>query len=110
MTTNTIKATVPAFIYTRCWSPTDARKWADAGDAKKVITHAAYGEDLGDDYTQIGTAEISITLLSASETAAAEMASLNAQLQEVRAQFLAKQSLILERISKLQALESSVEV
>lgn len=105
-----ITSTVPVSIYTPCWSASDVRQWAAEGSHKKIAERVAYGVGSRAEYMQIGTAEVVITLMTPSETAAAEVAELNAQLAEVRAAFHAKQAQILERISKLQALESSVEV
>lgn len=108
--TNTIKATVPVHLYSPCFSPAGIREMVAKGDGRIAVLCMTFSAPKSPDYVQIGTAEIAVTLFSPSETAAAEVASLNAQLQEVRAQFHAKQSLILDRISKLQALGSSVEV
>ena len=105
-----ITATVPVSIYTPCWSASDVRRWAADGKHKEIAERVAYGVGSRAEYMQIGTAEVVITLMTPSETAAAEVAALNAQLAAHRAAFQRKQAEILERISKLQALESSVEV
>lgn len=56
-------------------------------------------------WTRVGTAEITVTFVSVRDAAAAQIETLNAELAQERAKWLDAQSKILERISKLQALE-----
>jgi len=108
--TNTIKATVPVHLYSPCFSPAGIREMVAKGDGRIAVLCMTFSAPKSPDYVQIGTAEIAVTLFSPSETAAAEVSALNAQLAAHRAAFQRKQAEILDRISKLQALESSVEV
>ena len=56
------------------------------------------------DEMQIGTAVVTVTLFPKEERHAKELSSLNAKLQEVRAENQQRENAILDQISKLQAL------
>lgn len=56
-------------------------------------------------WVKVGTAHITIELLDAKEIQNEQLASLQAQLQKERADSQMRQNAILDRISKLQALE-----
>lgn len=60
-------------------------------------------------WVRVGTAEITVTLMSRSEVAASQITTLEAELAQERAKWLTVQESILTRISKLQALEFSPE-
>lgn len=106
-----ITATVPVYAGSHLWPIEHLRELAERGEHERLVRRVML-HDMSDapDYVLCGTAEVTVTLMSPSETAAAEVAALNAQLDAARAEFQEKQAEILERISKLQALESSVEV
>lgn len=75
--------------------------------AAGIISYSAHnlgGTDAGA-YTKVGDAEITVTLFSRDELTRVQLDALNRQLEEARLAFAAKQSEILERISKLSALE-----
>lgn len=57
-----------------------------------------------DDYAQIGTAVVTVTLYPASEMHAKELAALNERLKTVRAENHQRERSILGQISKLQAI------
>ena len=61
--------------------------------------------DMSKMWTRVGSADITVTLSSKDEQVAAAIKSLNGQIEEARAKFLTFQADMLERISKLQALE-----
>jgi alkylated DNA nucleotide flippase Atl1 len=63
------------------------------------------GHDMSKTWTRVGTAEITVTLASRDEQVQAAVKALNGQLESARAEFMEKQAQIMERISKLQALE-----
>lgn len=58
-----------------------------------------------EDWVEVGSAEITVTLISRDEAVANELDGLNTQLQKVRAENQQRENAILDRISKLQALE-----
>lgn len=60
-------------------------------------------------YTQIGTAEITLTLFPASDMHGQQLKALNEQLQEVRAENQRKENYLLDKISKLSALTYEAE-
>jgi hypothetical protein len=60
-------------------------------------------------WTEIGTAEITVTLMPRDAVANAQVKTLQAELQNERAESMQRQNRILDRISKLQALTMTVE-
>lgn len=60
-------------------------------------------------YTQIGTAEITLTLFPASDMHSQQLKALNEQLQEVRAENQRKENYLIDKISKLSALTYEAE-
>ena len=56
-------------------------------------------------WTEVGIAEITVTFYPREDVAAKELVGLNTQLQKVRAENHMRENAILDRISKLQALE-----
>lgn len=58
----------------------------------------------GQGYSRIGTATVTVELHTENEIAANQLASLQKQLQEVRAENQQRENAILDQISKLQAL------
>lgn len=57
------------------------------------------------DWTEVGIAEITVTFYARDTLVAKELEGLNTQLQKVRAENHWRENAILDRISKLQALE-----
>jgi hypothetical protein len=100
----------------RAWLPS----WRSA---KTLMQHVADGEhaaaadmltfdsgDMGggsDPWTYVGEAAVSVTLQPTDKIVAAQVIALKQQIEHARAEFLQKQSQILEQINKLQALEFS---
>lgn len=56
-------------------------------------------------WTEVGTAEITVTFHPREDLQAKELAGLHAQLQKVRAENQQRENYILDRISQLQAIE-----
>lgn len=81
---------------------------AAAKDPQEAIDCLGYGNadmDKGSyPWTKVGTAEITITLMPRDEVAAAQIKTLNEELQQERAASMQRQNAIMDRISKLQAL------
>lgn len=82
-------------------------------DHKAVIDSLCFSNcdmDVGSNpWTNAGTAEITVTLNSRESIVSAATAALQKELAEERAKWLTKQQEILDRISKLQALEYEVQ-
>lgn len=78
------------------------------GELDKAASEMTYlNHDMSDTdgWTEVGTATITVTLYPRDELVAKELDGLNAQLQKVRADNQRRENAILDRISKLQALE-----
>jgi hypothetical protein len=82
----------------------------DAPEALSMLGYAAHDMSGGNyPWTRIGTAEVKVTFIPLNEATAAQIATLQRELDEERAKWLTAQQKILERINKLQALEMTVE-
>lgn len=68
-----------------------------------ILTYSAW--DMSKTWARVGDAEITVTLASKDEQVAAAITALRGQLDKERAKFLQLQSEIMDRISKLQAIE-----
>lgn len=66
------------------------------------INHDMSGTE---EWTEVGIAEITVTFYPREDVVAKELKGLSAQLQKVRADNMMRENAILDRISKLQALE-----
>lgn len=66
------------------------------------INHDMSGTE---EWTEVGIAEITVTFYPREEVVAKELEGLNKQLEKVRAENHMRENAILDRISKLQALE-----
>ena len=78
------------------------------GETQELVSNLSYvNHDMSDaeDWAEIGVATISITLHPQDDIVSKELQGLNAQLQKVRADNVMRENAILDRISKLQALE-----
>lgn len=79
-------------------------KLDEAASSMTYINH-----DMGsfEEWAEVGVATITVTLHPRDELVAKELEGLNAQLQKVRADNAMRENAILDRISKLQAIEYS---
>ena len=92
-------------------------KWRSIDDVQRLISEGKLDEavnelsfsrsDMSDveDWVEVGVAEITVTFFAREQVVAKELKGLNAQLEKVRAENHMRENLILDRISKLQALE-----
>ena len=80
-------------------------KAGELDEAASVLTYT--NNDMSDieDWVEVGVATITVTLHPRDELVAKELDGLNTQLQKVRAENQQRENAILDRISKLQALE-----
>ena len=108
----TLTATVPAWFT----SPESAymrnalRCAIEKDDGVAVVNKLSFFAPFGggkapSTWVLMGEADITVRLHSRDEMVRAEVQALNAQMEAARAAFQAKQAEILERISKLQALD-----
>jgi hypothetical protein len=74
-------------------------------EAASVLTYTNNDMSNVEDWVEVGVATITITLHPRDELVAKELEGLNTQLQKVRAENQQRENAILDRISKLQALE-----
>jgi hypothetical protein len=74
---------------------------AGALSALHFTNHNMTGQQ---DWTEVGTAEVTVTFYPRDTVAEKELEGLQAQLQEVRAENQMRENAILDRISKLQAI------
>ena len=77
------------------------------GDHAEALASLVYiSHDMSDteDWTEVGTAEVTVTFHPAETVVAKELQGLQAQLQKVRAENHMRENAILDRISKLQAI------
>lgn len=96
-----MKFTYQAFVF--------ASKYAPINDIATGLTQPMLAEEKDgyfarEGYPLIGTAEVTVTLHSSDEIVQNQIASLQTQLQDARAQAHKAEQAILEKISKLQAL------
>lgn len=102
-----ITATVGAYL-------TEYREHADllhymedperhSGLVGNFVAYSAH--DMSRCWQRIGEAQITLSLSSKDEMVQSAIKALNGQIEEARAKFMEKQAELLERISKLQALE-----
>jgi predicted PhzF superfamily epimerase YddE/YHI9 len=78
----------------------------DPADAVTQLGYSAHDMDNGSyPWAHIGTAEITVTLHSKDAIVSAQIKTLNGELQKERAESQRRQNAILDRISKLSALE-----
>ena len=78
------------------------------GENDEVISGLAYiNHDMSgtEEWAEVGIAEITVTFYPRDTVVAKELKGLNTQLQKVRAENHMRENAILDRISKLQALE-----
>lgn len=98
----------------RAWT---TNKWTDhdevqamaaAGEMDRAVSSMHYTlHDMSDndDWNEVGTAEITVTFFPRDEIVGKQLEALQGQLQKVRADNAMRENAILDRISKLQALE-----
>ena len=80
-------------------------KGGDFDEAASGMTYTNNDMSNTDGWVEVGMATITVTLHPRDELVAKELDGLNAQLQKVRAENQQRENAILDRISKLQALE-----
>jgi hypothetical protein len=80
-------------------------KEGDFDEAASGMTYTNNDMSDTDRWVEVGVATITVTLHPRDELVAKELESLNTQLQKVRAENHMRENAILDRISKLQALE-----
>ena len=85
-------------------------KEGDNQEAVNEMSFSNYEMDGGSHpWIRVGEAEITVTLHAQDEMVASQLRGLQAELNHARAEWLTKQSAIMDRISKLQALTNEVE-
>jgi hypothetical protein len=108
----TIAATVPAWLpdHERVDSVMRAIKDGRHGDAISRLHLSTCDMGKGrNPWTRIGEAQVSLTLAPKDDIVAAQLKTLQMELDHARAEWLTKQQEIMERISKLQALPYEVQ-
>lgn len=107
-----ITATVGAYLAGHRGSPADIVEAVSTKDNKvhtalvgTILTYSAY--DMSNTWTRVGDAQITVTFLPYDEQVASAIKALQGELDEARRKFMELQSSVMERISKLQALEYS---
>jgi hypothetical protein len=80
-------------------------KEGELDEAASALTYINHDMSDADGWVEVGMATITVTLYPREELVAKELDGLNAQLQKVRADNQQRENAILDRISKLQALE-----
>lgn len=105
----TITATIPAWMNFEYSDISRIDALLAEGHADKAVNLPLYTIHGIKGYTQIGTAEITLTLLPASDMHGQQLKALKEQLQDVRAENQRKENYLLDKISKLSALTYEVE-
>ena len=103
----TITATVDAYI-TEYRQPADLLRHVEDPEHHRelvgsFIAYSSY--DMSRSWTRVGEAQITLILSSKDEMVQSAIKALKGQIEKARAEFMEKQAELLERISKLQALE-----
>ena len=76
-------------------------------EAASCLTYLNHDMSSSEEWAEVGVATITVTLHPRDKVVAKELEGLNAQLQKVRADNAMRENAILDRISKLQAIEYS---
>jgi hypothetical protein len=74
-------------------------------EAASLMTYTNHDMSTADEWVEVGVATITVTLHPREDLVAKELEGLNTQLQNVRAENQRRENAILDRISKLQALD-----
>ena len=82
-----------------------AIKVGELDEAASALAYTNNDMSNDDGWVEVGVATITVTLHPRDELVAKELEGLNTQLQKVRAENQQRENAILDRISKLQALE-----
>jgi hypothetical protein len=111
----TLTATVTAWLpsFNTVTSLMDAVRKANALRVVDLLTLTSTDMSKGSDpYALVGEAEVRVTIKTPDELVAAQVKALNAELEAVRIESAQRQAMLLEKISKLQALtyEAPAEV
>ena len=80
-------------------------KQGDLKTAADELSFSNHDMSSAEDWAEVGVATITVTFHPREELVSKELEGLNAQLQKVRAENHMRENAILDRISKLQALE-----
>lgn len=83
----------------------DVLKKGKHAEAVEALQFANHNMSDCEDWTEVGTAEITVTLHPRDVVVEKELAGLKQQLEKVRAHNHMRENAILDRISKLQAIE-----
>lgn len=83
---------------------TDLIDQGNTDEAASALTYTTH--DMSDclDWTEVGTAKVTVTFFPRETVVAKELDGLKAQLEQVRAENHLRENVILDRISKLQAI------
>jgi hypothetical protein len=104
----TFTGTAAAWRTSRWVTIDELAEFAAQGETNKAASILSYtSNDMSncEGWVQVGTAQITVTLFERDAIVAKEVEGLNTQLQKVRAENQQRENAILDRISKLQALE-----
>lgn len=107
---NTMKVSGSAKVWTTSkWSGIERiNHLISEGKADEAISALTYiNQDMSscEEWTEVGVAEITVTFYPRDTVVAKELEGLKAQLEKVRAENHMRENAILDRISKLQAIE-----
>lgn len=90
------------------WAMEELLDGLNSGDMTKTVGRLLFSHhDMSNKpgWVHVGTAQITVDILPVDQLQHSQLAALQAELQKERADSQVRQNLILERISKLQALE-----
>jgi len=85
-------------------------KKGNLDEAASALSYLNSDMSNAEEWVEVGVATITVTLHPREEVVAKEIEGLNTQLQKVRAENQQRENAILDRISKLQAIECAGEV
>lgn len=106
--TTTLKVWTTSDYSMRCLM--DAVQAGDPNEAASSLFYTNSEMDkTSDPWTCVGEAEVRVQLYQRDQLVQSHLATLNAELEHARAEWLTKQQALLERISKLQALTNEVQ-
>lgn len=105
--TATLKAWSSGDYSYRCLM--DALRQNNQQEAAEQLAYSNADMDIGPEpWALVGDAEVTVTLRPRDEIAASQIAALQKELEHARAEWLTKQQVLVDRMSKLQALTNEV--
>lgn len=110
----TVTATMAVWLHNSEYTgrPQDLMTALERGDAISAINMLSFygptSKEKFSDAIRVGEADITVRLISRDEQTRIALASLNEQLQKLRAAYQQRQQEIMQQISKLQALTNEV--